>query len=87
MSKNKLHLNSVKELPCSLCGADGPSDAHHILEGRIKGRKCSDFCTIPLCKECHQGRSGIHGDKSMLKVMKENELSLLGQTIKKLLYR
>jgi hypothetical protein len=62
----------------------GPSDAHHILEGRIKGRRAGHFCTIPLCKECHQGKEGIHGNQAMLKVMKENELSLLSKTMEKL---
>ncbi|MBP9869894.1 MAG: DUF968 domain-containing protein [Nitrosomonas sp.] len=85
MSKEQRHMVRVKELPCCLCGAAGPSDAHHILEGRIPGRKAHDFCTIPLCKDCHLGgRNGIHGQQFMLKIMKENELNLLGETIKKL---
>ena len=85
MTKEQRHMVRVKELPCCLCAAHAPSDAHHILEGRIKGRKASDFCTIPLCKDCHQGeRNGIHGQQFMLKVMKENELNLLAETIKKL---
>lgn len=79
------HLMRVKSLPCCLCGASAPSDAHHILEGRIKGRRGHHFCTIPLCKDCHQGaRNGIHGQQIMLKIMKENELNLLGQTIERL---
>lgn len=77
-------MQRVKELPCCLCGASAPSDAHHILEGRIKGRRAHDFCTIPLCKECHQGMEGVHGNKAMLKVMKQNELNLLGETIERL---
>jgi len=85
MTKEQNHITRVKELPCCLCGAHQPSDAHHILEGRIKGRKSHDFCTIPLCKDCHQGeRNGVHGQQFMLKIMKENELNLLGETIKKL---
>ena len=85
MTKAEDHIKKVKSLPCALCGHHAPSDAHHILEGRIKGRKSSDFCTIPLCKDCHQGeRNGIHGQQIMLKIKKENELSLLGQTIEKL---
>lgn len=84
MSKEQHHMKLIKELPCCLCGASAPSDAHHILLGRIPGRKAHDFCTIPLCKSCHQSEIGIHGDQSMLKIMKENELNLLGETIKKL---
>lgn len=76
------HIYRVKSLPCSLCHQSAPSDAHHILEGRIQGRRCADWCTIPLCKSCHQDpRNGIHGQQIMLKVMKETELNLLAQTI------
>ena len=79
------HIGRVKSLPCSLCGKAAPSDAHHILEGRIQGRRSDDFCTIPLCKDCHQGeRNGVHGQQIMLKIMKETELSLLAQTIETL---
>lgn len=84
MTKEQRHMQRVKELPCCLCGASAPSDAHHILDGRVKGRKAHDFCTIPVCRDCHTGRSGLHGDKAMLKIMKENELNLLGETLKKL---
>jgi len=81
----KAHIGRVKSLPCSLCGACAPSDAHHILEGRIQGRRSDDFVTIPLCKDCHQGaRNGVHGQQIMLKVMKETELSLLAKTIETL---
>ena len=81
----RAHIERVKSLPCSLCGKSAPSDAHHLLEGRIQGRRCADWCTIPLCKDCHQGeRNGIHGQQIMLKVMKETELSLLAQTIENL---
>lgn len=78
------HIERVKSMPCCLCGASAPSDAHHILEGRIPGRRSHDFCTIPLCKSCHQSPIGIHGDKSMLKIMKQNELNLLGETMQRL---
>jgi hypothetical protein len=81
----KEHVGRVKSLPCALCGAHAPSDAHHILEGRIQGRRSSDWVTIPLCKDCHQGaRNGVHGEQIMLKVMKETELNLLAQTIETL---
>ena len=81
----RVHVGRVKSLPCALCDAHPPSDAHHILEGRIQGRRSGDFCTIPLCKDCHQGaRNGIHGEQIMLKVKKETELSLLDKTIETL---
>lgn len=80
----KQHIERIKSMPCCLCGAAAPSDAHHILQGRIKGRRAHDFCTIPLCVTCHRSQVGVHGDQSMLKVMKQNELNLLGETIERL---
>lgn len=78
------HLSRVASLPCSLCG-EGPVEVHHILEGRIKGRRSSHFTTIPLCPDCHRGsRNGIHGQQNMLKVMKTTELELLAETLEKI---
>lgn len=79
------HIEKVKSLPCCLCGAHAPSDAHHILESRIKGRKPGAFCTIPLCKDCHQGgRNGVHGQQIMLRLMKQTELNLLDMTLRRI---
>lgn len=81
----KQHLGRVKELPCAVCGHPGPSDAHHILEGRTPGRKSPDALAIPLCKSCHQdSRNGIHGQRIMWAVMKKTELGCLAETIEKL---
>lgn len=79
------HVQAVKELPCAVCGQGGPSDAHHILEGRTPGRKAPDALTIPLCKDCHQGsHNGIHGMGAMWKVMRKTELGCLAETIERL---
>ncbi|MGH8431458.1 MAG: hypothetical protein ACREUF_13755 [Solimonas sp.] len=79
------HIDRVKNLDCAVCGARGPSDAHHILEGRIPGRKSPNFCVIPLCKDCHQGdHNGIHGRRHMWDVMKVSELDCLAWTIQQL---
>lgn len=82
------HIERVKSLPCSVCGAPAPSDAHHILEGRTPGRKSSNLLAIPLCKSCHQdNRNGIHGQRAMWSVMRKTELGCLADTIETLLYR
>lgn len=84
-SVEREHMLRVKELPCAVCGAPGPSDAHHILEGRTPGRKPSGFLCIPLCKDCHQGsHNGIHGMRRMWDVMKKTELGCLAETIRQL---
>lgn len=74
----KHHLLRVKELPCGVCDAAGPSDAHHIQQGL-------HYLCIPLCKDCHQGSfNGIHGQARIWSVYKKTELSVLNDTIKKL---
>lgn len=69
------HLARVKEMPCSVCDAPGPSDAHHIEQGQ-------HYLCIPLCKDCHQGSfNGIHGQRRIWQALKKTELSCLNQTI------
>lgn len=79
-NKEKKHLLSIKELPCGVCGASGPSDAHHI-EQHLQ------YLCVPLCKDCHQGSyNGIHGQKRIWNVMKKTELTVLNETIRKLIH-
>lgn len=79
-AKEKKHLLLVKELPCAVCGASGPSDAHHI-EQHLQ------YLCVPLCKDCHQGSyNGIHGQKRIWNVMKKTELTVLNDTIRKLMH-
>ena len=80
----KAHLSRIAAQPCALCGAQ-PVEVHHILEGRIKGRKSGHWTAIPLCVDCHRhSLRGIHGRKDMLKVMKTTELELLAQTLERI---
>jgi len=77
------HIMRVKNLSCGVCSASAPSDAHHILEN---SRRISNFAVIPLCKSCHQdNHNGIHGRKAMWKIMKKTELSVLAETIERLM--
>jgi hypothetical protein len=76
--KDREHLFEVKSLPCGVCGASGPSDAHHIEQGL-------HYLCIPLCKDCHQGsHNGIHGRKSIWNALKKTEWSVLNETVQKL---
>jgi len=66
----------VKEQPCSVCGQAGPSDAHHIKQGK-------HFTVVALCKSCHQGSMmGWHGQKRAWAIAKMDELDALNITIK-----
>jgi hypothetical protein len=77
--KDREHLFEVKSLPCGVCGASGPSDAHHIEQGL-------HYLCIPLCKDCHQGsHNGIHGRKSIWNALKKTECSVLNETVQKLM--
>jgi hypothetical protein len=82
--KSRAHIQRIKEMDCVLCGASGPCDAHHIREGQGMAQRASDFLAVPLCKDCHQGKHGIHGDRAMLRIHKIEELDLLAMTIARL---
>lgn len=72
------HIARVKQLPCSVCDAPGPSDAHHIDQRE-------HFTAVSLCKECHQGSLlGWHGQKRAWAIRKMDELAALGVTIRRL---
>jgi len=73
------HLQRVKSLPCSVCGAEGPSDAHHTEQQ-------NHFTTVALCRDCHQGSlNGYHGQRRMWNVKHMNENDALNVTIRNLL--
>jgi hypothetical protein len=58
------HMGKVKMLPCIICAAPPPSDAHHCISGRYGTRKASDFEVISLCRACHlDGPNAIHRNK------------------------
>lgn len=68
---------------CCVCGAPF-AHIHHILEGRTPGRRSGDFCTVPLCWECHEGTHGIHGDRERWKLRNMDELERLDETLRSL---
>lgn len=78
-TKTREHLRRVKELPCSVCDAPGPSEAHHIQQGQ-------QYTAVALCTDCHRGSvMGLHGQRRMWAIRKMDELSALNVTIERLL--
>jgi hypothetical protein len=76
--KERKHIARVKELPCSVCDAPGPSDAHHVKQGL-------QYTVVALCKDCHQGSIlGWHGQKKMWAIKKMEEIDALNRTIERL---
>ena len=77
--KERRHLARVKELPCSICDAPGPSEAHHTEQGQ-------QYTCVALCVACHRGPIlGIHGQRRAWQVRKMTELDALNVTIRRLL--
>lgn len=77
--KEHEHLQRVKSLPCSVCDAPGPSDAHHIKQHR-------QYTCVALCKDCHQGSIlGWHGQKRAWAIRKMDEMDALNVTISRLI--
>lgn len=61
----RTHIEAVKRMPCAVCGAPGPSDAHHAICDRYSQRRAPDTFCVPLCKDHHQnGPEAIHQDKT-----------------------
>jgi len=56
--QRKIHMGRVASLGCIVCAA--PANVHHIRDGQGTGQKASDYETIGLCHNHHQGRDGIH---------------------------
>jgi len=72
------HIERVKNLPCSVCDAAGPSECHEIKQGQW-------FTSIALCGSCHRDSfNGLHGQMRMWKIMKMDELDALAVTIERL---
>ena len=77
-ASERRHLARVKALPCSVCDAPPPSDAHHIKQG-------AHFATVALCRDCHQGGfAGWHGQQRAWTLRKMDEMDALNVTIRRL---
>lgn len=69
----------VKELACGVCGAEGPSEAHHVEQHQ-------QYLCIPLCPDCHRGSfNGLHGQRRIWGVKKLTELDVLNETLRAIL--
>jgi len=75
------YMDAVKRLPCAVCGAAPPSDAHHCYHDRYGTGKSSDWDVIPLCKPCHQtGPLSVHNAKEQWHEMHGPDHSYIPQT-------
>lgn len=88
--KSKEHMGRLAEMGCICCEMLGQSQqgrtyVHHLREGVGMAQRQSDYIAIPLCHECHQGKGGIHGDRTYLRMLKMTEIDLLAATLEALL--
>lgn len=78
-NRERRHLAAVKGLPCSVCDAAPPSEAHHIVQGL-------QYTCVALCPDCHRGSIlGLHGQKRAWAIRKMTEMDALNKTIERLL--
>lgn len=74
------HQTKVAEMGCIVCQLrldvqHGDTYIHHV---RVNAKRHDNHLNVlPLCFECHQGREGVHGDKSRLRDTGKTELELL----------
>jgi len=73
------HIAKLKELPCVICGADGPIEVHEPEQGLW-------FASLPLCSICHRDpKYGWHGQRFNWKARKMDELDAINATVRMLM--
>jgi hypothetical protein len=74
----RAHIERIKSMPCAVCSAAAPSEAHEIEQGLW-------FLSVPLCADCHRGSfNGLHGQRRIWSAKKLTELLALNETLRKL---
>lgn len=87
---SRRHMGKVAEIGCVLCDHLGmgvtPAQVHHVREGQGMSQRASDYLTVALCPEHHQGETGLHGlgTRGFERMYKLTELDLLAMTIERL---
>lgn len=77
------HMDRVSCVPCVVCGAQ-PVEIHHVREGQGMSQRASNWLVVALCPGCHRGPIGLHGDRSLMRIQKLDELDLLALTLEAL---
>lgn len=64
------HLERLRAMPCALCDAPGPSDAHHATFNRGLSQRGHDHEAFPLC---HRHHMDFHNASGAFKEMTHEE--------------
>lgn len=72
--RSKKYLTFIRSKPCCICG--GKAEAHHVRRlhfGSGISIKSHDFCTIPLCRGCHNPKSekNLNVERIIINLMME----------------
>lgn len=74
----RVHIEAIKRLQCSVCDFPAPSQAHHI-------RQSEPYLCVALCESCHKnGFNGWHGQRAIWRVKKMDEYDALSVTLRRL---
>lgn len=81
------HLAIIAAIPCVVCSAlgmqqEGRTYVHHMRAGQGMSQRAPDELGIALCYEHHQGKTGIHGDRSAWSMARMDEPMALAATIR-----
>lgn len=87
LKEDRQWLAYVHDLPCVLCQRLGMAQtevtqAHHPREAAGAGQRSPDHLAVALCAQCHMGPTGVHGDKTLLRLAKVEIWALVADTIR-----
>lgn len=88
--REREHMGRISRMECICCYLLGrkqqsKTDVHHVRVGHGGAQRAGDFCTVPLCHDdCHQGKNGVHGDQTYLRILKMTQIDLLNATLERL---
>ena len=83
IAAEKRYMEHVAKLDCVVCGSFGVQ-LHHVRAGQGMAQRAQNWLVVPLCPTCHTSSVGVHGDKSMMRVQKLDEIDLLALTNEKM---
>ena len=83
----RAHLGRMAESGCICChlmhGSFSAAQIHHPRQFAGGGQRCDDWLAFGLCADCHQGRNGVHGDKTYLRILNMDEAQLLAAALRR----
>lgn len=55
---------------CYLCGSRERIEIHHVFPSGLRKRSTEYGLVVPLCRECHQGKDGVHSNRKKMDYLK-----------------